>query len=253
MSTAPNSPRASTGSLARVGRQVTELPSTAHEGHDGVTTEKGGRMPINASRGTLGVLLLADISGYTGFLQAVAGAHGKEMAAMPELPPAYPLITSLLNGIVMRLVPPFRLSKVEGDAVFAYASDDAFEFRGGSVVECMKKCYADYRERRDEAENLMFCDCSACARLHELELKFVLHWGNYVVQSIAGHDELLGPDVTMAHLLLKNSVSNVVGRRAYALLTRAAVEQLEIPLKESAPHSEHFDHYPPIETYIFTL
>ncbi len=46
----------------------------------------------------------------------------------------------------------------------------------------------------------MFCNCSACERLHELELKFVLHWGNYVVQSIAGHDELLGPDVTMAHL-----------------------------------------------------
>lgn len=63
----------------------------------------------DTSRGTRGALLLADVSGYTGFLQAVAGAHGEEMATMQELPAAYPLMTSLLNGIVTRLVPPFRL------------------------------------------------------------------------------------------------------------------------------------------------
>lgn len=208
---------------------------------------------MEAPRGTRGVLLLADISGYTGFLQAVAGAHGKEMASMQELPAAYPLITSLLNGIVMRLVPPFRLAKLEGDAVFAYAAGEAFEYRGPSVVECMKDCYADYRQRRDEAVNLMFCDCSACRRLHELELKFVVHWGNYVVQSIAGHDELLGPDVTMAHLLLKNNVSDVVGRSGYALLTQSAAEQLDVPLHQATPHQEHFDHYPPVATHIFGL
>jgi hypothetical protein len=210
-------------------------------------------MAMTAARGTRGVLLLADISGYTGFLQAVARAHGEEMATMPELPAAYPLITSLLDGIVSRLVPPFRLSKLEGDAVFTYAPEDDFGSRGGSVVECMQACYDDFQERRDEAVRLMFCDCSACEGLHTLELKFVLHWGNYVVQSIAGHDELLGPDVTMAHLLLKNNVSNVVGRSAYALLTQSAAQQLEVPLNESTAHTEQFAHYPPIETRIFTL
>ncbi|MDQ4144097.1 MAG: DUF2652 domain-containing protein [Actinomycetota bacterium] len=209
---------------------------------------------MDGSRGTRGALLLADISGYTGFMQAVAGAHGEEMATMPELPAAYPLVTSLLDGIVTRLVPPFRLSKLEGDAVFAYAPSDEFESRGGSVIECIKRCYEEYRERRDEAVKLMFCNCSACERLHELDLKFVLHWGNYVVQSIAGHDELLGPDVTMAHILLKNKVSNLVGRSGYVLLTQSAAQRLEIPLNESlAPHTERLDHYPPIETYILTL
>jgi hypothetical protein len=208
---------------------------------------------IGAPSGTCGVLLLADLSGYTAFLQAVASAHGEEMAAMPEVPPAYPLMTSLLDGIVTRLVPPFRLSKFEGDAVFAYAPDVAFEFRGGSVVECLKHCYADYRERRDDADNLMLCNCSACSRLHELELKFVLHWGNYVVQSITGHDELLGPDVTMAHLLLKNKVAKLFGRSTYALITQSATEHLDITVDEAVPHTEHYDHYPPIETYVFPL
>jgi hypothetical protein len=64
-----------------------------------------------AGRGTL---LLADISGYTAFLQAVAGAHAADMAAGRFVPKAYPLLTSLLDGIVGRIVPPFVLSKLEG-------------------------------------------------------------------------------------------------------------------------------------------
>ena len=158
-----------------------------------------------------GPLLLADISGYTAFLQAVGAAHGAQMAAMDEPPPAYPLMTGLLDGIVERVAPPFRLSKLEGDAVFAYAPDAEFRLRGSSVIECMQSCYDTYCERRDATENLMLCNCAACALLGTLELKFVLHHGDYVVQRIAGSEELLGPDVNMAHLLLKNSVTSVVG------------------------------------------
>jgi hypothetical protein len=205
------------------------------------------------SSGTRGLLLLADISGYTAFLQAVAAAHGEEMAALPEVPPAYPLMTSLLDGIVARLDPPFGLSKLEGDAVFAYAAEDRFPIRGASVLECIRSCYADYRERRDATENLMLCTCSACSRLAMLELKFVLHGGQYVRQSIAGHDELLGPDVTMAHLLLKNRVVEAVGTSAYALLTRSAIEALDVPLQESIAHTERYDHYEPVETFVFAL
>jgi hypothetical protein len=117
----------------------------------------------------------------------------------------------------------------------------------------MRKCYASYRERRDETENLMLCSCNACSTVHSLELKFVLHRGDYVVQSIAGHEELLGPDVTMAHLLLKNSVADTIGRVPYALVTDAAAERLEIPLDGSLPHAEHYDHYPPIASHVFLL
>ena len=199
------------------------------------------------------MLLLADISGYTAFLQAVSDAHGEQMAAMAEVPAAYPMMTSLLDGIVERLTPSFVLSKLEGDAVFAYASDETFPLRRSSVLDCLKDCYRAYRARLDKTENLMLCSCAACSRLHTLELKFVLHRGDYVVQSIVGHEELLGPDVTMAHLLLKNTVSNVVGRSAYALFTEAAIQHLEIPLDGAIMHTEHYEHYPPIRGYIYRL
>jgi hypothetical protein len=36
---------------------------------------------------------------------------------------AYPLLTSLLDGILGRSAPPFVLSKLEGGAVFAFAAE----------------------------------------------------------------------------------------------------------------------------------
>jgi hypothetical protein len=203
---------------------------------------------------TRGLLVLADISGYTEFLQAVDGAHGAQMATMTEPPPAYPLMTSFLNGIVGSVVPPFTLSKLEGDAVFVYAPhDDLFELRGTALLDCVRQCHESYRERRDATDNLMLCSCDACSLLQRLELKFVLHYGEFVVQSIAGREELLGPDVTMAHLLLKNSVAKVLGRASYALLTAPAASHFEVPLDDALAHTEHYDHYPPMETHVFTL
>jgi hypothetical protein len=114
-----------------------------------------------AGRGTL---LLADISGYTAFLQAVAAAHAADMAAGRFVPKAYPLLTSLLDGIVGRIVPPFVLSKLEGDAVFAFAAEGEPGVRGQSVLDCLTACYDAYRARLDEARTIMACTCEAAGR-----------------------------------------------------------------------------------------
>jgi len=143
-----------------------------------------------------GTLLLADISGYTAFLQAVGEAHAADMAEGPFVPEAYPLLTSLLDGVVESIAPPFVLSKLEGDAVFAFGPDGQLSVRGQSVVDCLTACYGTYRTRLDEARELMICDCNACVSINGLELKFVLHHGAYIMQSVAGHRELFGPDAT---------------------------------------------------------
>ena len=53
----------------------------------------------------------------------------------------------------------------------------------------------------------------ACARIDTLDLKFILHAGEFVLQSIGGGQELVGPDVVMAHRLLKTHAAEVVGAR----------------------------------------
>lgn len=164
-----------------------------------------------------GTLLLADISGYTAFLQAVGGAHGEEMARTGVIPPAYPLMATLLDAVVKRLITPFTLSKTEGDAVFAFAGADELIIHGQQLLDCIDACYGEFRGQIAAAEAARTCRCSACALGIALDLKFILHAGTYVVHPIAGREELLGPDVNAVHRLLKNDAADAVGSGAYAL------------------------------------
>jgi Protein of unknown function (DUF2652) len=204
-------------------------------------------------RPATGTLLLADISGYTAFLQAVAEAHAADLTAGTFVPEAYPLLMSLLDGIVERVAPPFVLSEVEGDAVFAVAAQEDLELRGPSILTFLAGCYDEFRARLEAARNLMLCTCDACSSIGGLELKFVMHHGDYIVQSIAGHQRVLGPDVTAAHLLLKNHVRDVIGRAGYLLLTESAATHLEVPLDHAHVIAEEYEHYATIRGYVLTL
>lgn len=208
--------------------------------------------PVQAGPGR-GTMLLADISGYTAFLRAVAQAHAADMAAGTFVPKAYPLLGSLLDGIIERIAPPFSVSKLEGDAVFSFAPEDVLHLRGPDVLGCLATCYEAYRARLGEARDLMTCSCDACSSIDGLDLKFVLHHGEYVLQSISGHQELLGPDVTVAHLLMKNHASDYVGRSAYALFTQPAADHLEVPLENAFPLDERYEHYATTRAYVLTL
>jgi hypothetical protein len=185
--------------------------------------------------------ILADISGYTRFLSDVGVAHQAELE-QGELPPAYPLMTSFLDAIVGSLTPPFTLAKLEGDAVFAYANDDALPIRGEQVTACLQACYATFRAHLRRTEDGLTCSCDACTSGARLDLKFILHHGGYVAQTIAGGTELLGPDVNTVHRMLKNDVVATTGWPAYALLSAAAVEHLAVPLGDGVPLVLEYEH-----------
>lgn len=97
------------------------------------------------------------------------------------------------------------------------------------------------------------CRCTACSRVGGLDLKFVLHAGIYVVQSIAGSRELVGPEVVMAHRLLKNRAAELIGHPAYALITEAAASRLAVPADGAHELTETYEHYPPIATRVYAL
>ena len=98
-----------------------------------------GAMASNAPSAASGPLVLADISGYTAFLQSVASAHAADAFADGNVPEAYAILTRLLDGIVERLVPPFTLSKLEGDAVFAFATERDAVPTGSDVLMCFAR------------------------------------------------------------------------------------------------------------------
>ncbi len=210
-------------------------------------------MSSSAPSASSGPLLLADISGYTSFLRSVEVAHRDDAFAGGAVPDAYAMMSSLLDGIVGRLVPPFTLSKLEGDAVFAYATDADPVPRGAALVGCLADCYADFRHRLDTAHGVWTCRCDACSRIDRLDLKFVLHAGPFVIQSIAGGRELVGPEVVMAHRLLKTGAAPLVGHGAYALITEAAAARFDVPTDAALSLEETYEHYSPIRIQVFPL
>jgi Protein of unknown function (DUF2652) len=200
-----------------------------------------------------GPLVLADISGYTSFLRDVATAHADDAFAGGAIPDAYAMLTSLLGGIVERLVPPFTLSKLEGDAVFAYSTDDLGIARGAGLLRCIDACYRAFRDQLAAARGIWSCTCGACLRIESLDLKFIVHAGSFVVHEIAGRPELIGPEVVMAHRLLKTDAAGLVGHGAYALVTDAAAVRLAVETDGALPLEVAVEHYPPIATWVVPL
>ncbi|MCZ7532386.1 MAG: DUF2652 domain-containing protein [Acidimicrobiia bacterium] len=210
-------------------------------------------MDTNLSPGQyMGGLLLADISGYTAFLENVRLAHASDAFADGQIPYAYGLLSSLLGGIVEKVDPPFTFVKFEGDAVFAVA-DEGFAPPGPDLLACVTGCYDEFVSRMDEAALTWTCTCNACGVVNSLDLKFVLHHGDYIVQTIGTHVEVLGPDVTVAHRLMKNSAARNVGSSAYLLITEAAEQAFGLTLPNGFRFTEPIEGSAAIETVAIAL
>jgi hypothetical protein len=141
--------------------------------------------------------------------------------------------------------------KFEGDAVFAVAEQDGV--RGEALLDALHRCHAAFHERLMAAGTEWICSCAACSTIHDLDLKFIAHHGRYVAQPIAGHEELLGPDVNLAHRLLKNRARELVGAVPYALITEAAVAALGIPTDGMVRGEESYDGGPAVSVLVLPL
>jgi hypothetical protein len=169
-------------------------------------------------------LLLADISGYTGFMAGVELEHGVDFGA--GIPAAYAVLGDLLNGVIEGLAPDFGVVKLEGDAVFAAAPAAGLDGRGDQVVQMLRAMYRTFIDGRTRAIPSRDHLCTACPAVAHLDLKVVVHRGHAVRQRVGSGSDLLGPAVTVAHRLLKNNVRDRTGIRAYLFLTDAAAAGL---------------------------
>ena len=89
-------------------------------------------------------------------------------------------------------------------------------------------------------------------QLNLLDLKFVLHAGAFVIQYIAGQRELVGPQVVIAHRLLKSRAPELVGHNGYALVTDAAADALDIPDEGAVQLLETYDNAT-VSAHVFAL
>lgn len=159
-----------------------------------------------------GFLVIADLTGYTAYLAGSELEHAPAIAG------------DLLETIVGRLDPPFRLAKFEGDAAFLYVEDGRAD--GSLFLDAIEASYLAFRRRLRSIDQATTCDCNSCRLAPRLDLKLFVHHGAWVRSRIAGRDELAGSDVIVVHRLLKGSGAADARGRGFALLTAQAVDAL---------------------------
>jgi hypothetical protein len=184
-------------------------------------------------------LLLADISGYTGFLSGVEMEHGADFSN--GIPAAYSILADLLDSVVESIRPILALVKLEGDAVFAAAPAAGLDGQGDRVLERIHGTYRAFIDARTRAIPSSDHICTACPAVAHLDLKVILHRGPAVRQSVGSGSDLLGPAVTVAHRLLKNTVRDRIGARPYLFMTDAAASGLRLPAIGLAHGEEYPD------------
>jgi class 3 adenylate cyclase len=187
-----------------------------------------------------GYFVLADISGYTAFM------------AGNELDHVQGILDNILTLIIRHLTLTLTLIEVEGDAVFAFTPQSKMP-RGETLLELVETAYVTFRDRQKTMQRNATCACNACQAIHHLDLKFVIHYGEYILQNVMGHDKPIGSCVNIAHRLLKNKVSEATGWRGYALFSEESLKQMGVWPQEMHPEVEAYEHLGEVPTHSINL
>ena len=159
-----------------------------------------------------GFLVLADLTGYTAYLSRGELEHApgdRRGPARDDRGPARsPVPARQARG---RCRVPVRGGR---------AAD------GSLLVDALEAAYLAFRRRLRSIDQASACECNSCRLAPRLDLKLFVHHGSYVRTSIAGREELAGPDVIVAHRLLKGDVAAAARGNGFALFTDAALVAL---------------------------
>jgi len=184
------------------------------------------------------LLLIADIGGYTEYMQYHRSILGHAEAA-----------TNRMLDKVVRAARGFDLIEIEGDAAFVSREIDGMDGPAtlATVTQAAIAMHRAFHEQRRLIE-LNMCPCGSCTRTSALTLKFVAHVGEVATQTIKRRRKLVGIDVIYVHRLLKNPVqvpeyvlvSEELYRGGGTAPSEPAMQELEQELEGIGPVRTYF-------------
>ena len=113
------------------------------------------------------VFCIADMSGYTRFI----------FSNEKEISHSQMVIRELIKTLIAEVNLPFRLLRIEGDAIFLYAIKDESELPwetvSGDLVSNIIDFFRVFADKRSELILHKICNCTACINIEQLKLKVV--------------------------------------------------------------------------------
>ncbi len=171
---------------------------------------------MKSTKPEFGYFLLADISGFSSYLTKV------------ELEHAGGILQKLLEGIARKIEPVFRVQDFDIDSVFAFVPGAGVR-RFDNLYRLVEDTYGVFKGNLTEISSHITCNCAACRDVTSLDLKFLVHYGEYVLSNVQKKTMLFGPDPTFVrNRSWKEAVSTSVGWRGYVLFTKQCMTSLEM-------------------------
>ena len=161
-----------------------------------------------------GYPLLADITGFVPFVVQSEVDHANE------------IIQELLEFIIKKLNSTFTVAQIDGDAIFAHAPQDRI-VRGETLFELLESTYNAYKDQLLQVSRVRTCGCNACRNTANLDLKFAVHFGEYIPSEFRKQFDLIGfAPYFIRKREWKEPVQESTGWRGYALFTEDSLTQL---------------------------
>jgi len=114
-----------------------------------------------------GFFILTDISGYTEFL------------TKSELDHAQDALQGLFDAQLAHIKHPFLISGFRGDAIFMYVPETNI-CASQTLLESLENLYFVFADTLRQMIFNTTCTCRACKNMSKLDLKMVIHYGEYV-------------------------------------------------------------------------
>lgn len=145
-----------------------------------------------------------------------------------------------------------HIANVKADAVLTYKPESELT-RGEILLELTEATYTAFRGRLKSIARNNLCGCRACAAVPTLDLKFLIHYGEYTIQPTNDGQVVLGGlDAKLIRdRLVKDQVSD--GSRSYALFTEASLERLDVHPQGMVVNSGAYAHIGNVQTSLFDL
>ena len=148
---------------------------------------------------------MPDISGFTDFVNNTEVEHSIH------------IISELLEILLDNNTLDLKLVEVEGDALFMYVTKiPSYE----KLTQQIKKMHVAFHEHTQNYDTMRICNCGSCKTTTNLELKFLVHYGDLNFIKVKHIVKPYGREVIKIHRLLKNSISS----NEYMLFTKAVYE-----------------------------
>lgn len=193
---------------------------------------------MTSPENTQGLIVLPDITGYTEFLSKVEITHSRHVIS--------DLMHLLIKGNRLGL----SLSEIEGDALLYYRMGPPPPFE--DIVEQARHWVREFHLYLKRTQGNIYCHCGACQTVGMLSLKVVCHYGEIGNFQIGDREKLFGPDLIVAHRLLKNRLDF----REYLMATDQVFGACERSVGECEGFQPHVEEYPvlgPIATGVLDL